>query len=407
MVPSMMEELLFDDILFGERARQEHRQLQQILALVADDVLLFDQLLTQALSDTDRREQILSALSSQLNLQKETQDQLKRSSDPAVLAHQLIEGVLQPETKQVPEQSERFYALPPLPNMMFHRDPAAVVGHGVIIGSMATPARLREQVLVSAVFKQNASTEDEGTKLWFEAFDPNFRRRRSTAHPRPSIEGGDILVPREDLLLIGHSIRTSRQTIAQLAAELRQAKSPIRHILVVELPPSRRYMHLDTVFTIINQSQCLVHEPVILEGQVEQAAVYQIDLDGNDMAYRSKASLLSALKQLAMDLEPISCGGADDPIAQEREQWTDGANAFALAPGVILLYARNIRTAAALDQAGFTVVDAATVLNNTDAWKSRLAGGPEKIAVLLEGYELSRARGGPRCLTMPLQRDIL
>jgi arginine deiminase len=146
-----------------------------------------------------------------------------------------------------------------------------------------------------------------------------------------------------------------------------------------------------------------VYAPMILPDGAEEADVYECDLTRREITWTTEKDLLSALKAQKLDLKPIRCGG-DDPIAERREQWTDGANAFALAPGVVLVYDRNERTAAELARAGYAVVDEADLLlgrEELELWK------PQKYAILLAAHELSRARGGPRCMTMPLVREDL
>jgi arginine deiminase len=401
MVPAMMEELLFDDILFAERAREEHRRLQRILGLVADEVLTFERLLVECLADGDARAAIEADVFDRLDPAPAVRE-LLGAKDAEGLAHALIEGTLRPGVAQVPRRAADLYDLPPTPNLMFMRDPAVVIGEQVTLSSMATRARLREPLLLRAVLEHHPRFTG-CAKAVLDRFEPDFGGR-STARPRPSIEGGDIIVARDDLLLIGASIRTTRQTIESLARALQQAQSPIRTILIVELPQTRSYMHLDTVFTIVSEHQCLVYEPVILDGGVEQAAVYQLHLDHDDLHFHSAGALLPTLASLGLELEPIICGGAGDPVAQQREQWTDGANAFAMAPGVILLYERNIRTAEVLDRAGYRLVNESDLLLGRDELDID-SGKP--AAILLRDYELSRARGGPRCLTMPLVRDSL
>jgi arginine deiminase len=160
-------------------------------------------------------------------------------------------------------------------------------------------------------------------------------------------------------------------------------------------------MHLDTVFTMISRDECLVYGPMILPDGPEEADVYECDLTRREITWTAEKDLLSALRAQKLDLKPIRCGG-DDPIAERREQWTDGANVFALAPGLVLTYDRNERTAEELARAGYSVVDEADLLlgrEELELWK------PQKYAIRLAAHELSRARGGPRCMAMPLVRE--
>jgi arginine deiminase len=402
MVPSMMQNLLFDDILFGARAREEHRRFQQLLRLVADEVLEVQDLLAEVLEDPDVRRSVLEGLVAELHLDAALLPVLG-DLPPERLAAALVEGV-EREKPVISGSLDSLYLLPPVPNYFFQRDPAIVVGDRAIRASMATPARAREPLLSGAVFEHHPRFQRPGERFWFREFSVEFGQPVSLARMRPTIEGGDLLVLREDLVVIGYSERTEKTTIERLAEALKREKSPVKRIVVVAIPPQRSTMHLDTVFTQISRHECLCYTPMVLPGGAEEADVYEADLTKREITWTTEDDLLSALKRRRIDLEPVPCGGAD-PIAQQREQWTDGANAFALAPGVILCYDRNERTAEQLAARGWDVVTDDDLLmgrRQVDLKKSRT-----KVAMLLTSTELSRARGGPRCMTMPLLRDPL
>ena len=403
MVPSMMEELLFDDILYGNRAREEHRRFQQVLGYVCDEVLEVQDLLEEVLQVPEQRGAILDDLGKTLGWGPDMDYRL-RDLTAEQLAAALITGIEKPASEMAREASE-LYSLPPIPNYFFQRDPLVVVGERAIRASMATPARQREPLLSGYVLSLHPRFATlEGGKFWFQEFSADYGRPTSFARMRPTLEGGDVLVLREDLLAIGYSERTEKTTIERLAEAFKKLKSPVKRILVVAVPPARSYMHLDTVFTMVSQDECLVYGPMILPDGAEEADVYECDLTKREITWTTEKDLLSALKAQKLDLKPIRCGG-DDPIAERREQWTDGANAFALAPGVILIYDRNEATAAELARAGYTVVDEADLLlgrEELELWKPA-----KKYAILLAAHELSRARGGPRCMTMPLVREDL
>jgi arginine deiminase len=158
-------------------------------------------------------------------------------------------------------------------------------------------------------------------------------------------------------------------------------------------------MHLDTVFTFIDHGLCLAHAPLLSPSGMEQVRVYECDLTKERLTFTVAASFRRALADVGLEIDLVPCGG-DDPIDQEREQWTDGANAFAIEPGVILLYERNHRTIEALERRGFREVTHRDVI---DHGVEVLGHG--RTVVTFAGHELSRARGGPRCMTMPLERD--
>ncbi len=401
MVPAMMEELLFDDILYGNRAREEHRRFQQVLGYVADEVLEIQDLLEEVLQVPEQRSAILDDLGKTLGWGPDMDYRL-RDLAAEQLASALITGIEKPAPDMASAASE-LYWLPPIPNYFFQRDPLVVVGDRAVRGSMATPARLREPLLSGYVLSLHPRfANPEGGKFWFQEFSADYAKPSSYARMRPTLEGGDVLVLREDLLAIGYSERTEKTTIERLAESLKKLKSPIKRLLVVAIPPARSFMHLDTVFTMISQDECLVYGPMILPDGAEEADVYECDLGKREITWTTEKDLLSALKDVKLDLRPIRCGG-QDPIAERREQWTDGANAFALAPGVVLMYDRNEATAAELARAGYTVVDEADLLlgrEELELWKPK-----KKYVILLAAHELSRARGGPRCMTMPLVRE--
>lgn len=160
-------------------------------------------------------------------------------------------------------------------------------------------------------------------------------------------------------------------------------------------------MHLDTLFTPVDHDACLIYAPVILREGIESAQIYECDLHASQPRPVLKGDLLTELRRHGLDLEPISCGGADY-VAQQREQWTDGANCLALAPGVIALYDRNLRTADELSRHGFDIVRAKDILLGDTELDLDRAG---RTCILLSSHEISRARGGPHCLTHPLLRD--
>jgi arginine deiminase len=400
MVPAMMEELLFDDILFGARAREEHRRFQQVLGFVAEEVLDAQRLLAEVLADADHRNAVLEDLARKLHWGPDMDYRL-RDLPADDLAATLVAGIENPAVEEG-QSPKDLYRLAPVPNYFFQRDPLVVVGDRVIRGSMATPARAREPLLSGAIFQHHPRFARGDGAFWFQEFSAEFGPATSYARMRPTLEGGDILVLREDMLAIGYSERTEKTTIERLAETLKAARSPIRRLILVAIPPARSTMHLDTVFTVISREECLVYGPMILAGGAEEADVYLCDLGKRTLAWTSEKDLLSVLKAQGMDLAPVRCGGSD-PIAERREQWTDGANAFALAPGIILLYDRNVATAEELSRSGYRIVDEADLLLGRE--ELDLATG--KSVILLAAHELSRARGGPRCMAMPLVREPL
>ena len=401
MVPAMMDRLLFDDILYGEDARWEHDQFRDVLQAAGVETLDPQQLLADVLASDDSRAQLFERLFSGSPALGEpiapgVQD-LLRSLEPAKLAETLVTG-LRVEGASGGDRLRSFYRLAPLPNYFFQRDPQVVFGESVLVSSMATDARARESLLSELVFTHHPALRASGEHIHLEDAD------RTEVQRRALIEGGDVLVPRHDVLMIGVSERTNRHGVDCLARHLlgRVEETGFRWIVVVEIPPRRSYMHLDTVFTFIDHGLCLAYWPVIAPNGAEGGTVYSIDLAASEVAHTLRDDLPTALAKIGMDIELVPCGGSSRLIDQQREQWTDGANAFALAPGVLALYRRNRRTTEELDRRGFRIVEGSEAV----AGKVQIIG-QGRTAVVLDDNELSRARGGPRCMTMPLTREAV
>jgi arginine deiminase len=397
MVPAMMETLLFDDILDGDEAREEHDLFSRVLRQAGVEALEAQDLLAGVLEKgSEPRRRLLDELEAEYGVPFSLVRRLDELA-PGELASALIEGIRAPA--EISDAGRlQFFELNPVPNYFFQRDPQVVMGNRVVISSMATGAREREPLLARAIFEHHPELAPGGI---FEIDVPPSGAPQHNPHfPYPNLEGGDVLVVSPEIVLVGLSERTNRRGIETLAEYLRREETSFRHLIMVEMPRRRSYMHLDTVFTLIDRNLCLAYLPVIEPGGPESAHVYSVDLYAKDLTFTLHSSLLKALKDFGVDLEVVACGGAAEAIDQQREQWTDGANAFALAPGLILLYRRNHRTMEELARRGWRVLAG----EEAAAGKHDLLGGGPAV-VSLWSNELSRARGGPRCMTMPLERD--
>jgi arginine deiminase len=396
MPPSMMEQLLFDDILYGDEAREEHDLFTQVMRRAGVEVLDGETLLAEVLKDEVPRSRLLDELGHDYGVLPGLITRLAELPADR-LAAALIEGM--PASPDAVEAGGRkFFDLTPLPNYFFQRDSQVVLGNRIVCPSMATAAREREPLLSRTLFNYHPALQG-----YADLFDidvpPAGAPQHDPLYPYPSLEGGDVLVASPEIVLMGMSERTDRRGVEVLAEYLRHEETSFRHLILVEMPSKRSYMHLDTVFTLIDRHTCLAHLPVIEPGGREAAFVYYVDLNAKELSFAVRPSLLRALADLGMELEVVPCGGDADAIEQQREQWTDGANAFALAPGVLVLYSRNRKTIEALGQKGFRVLTAEEAVADPDL----LGGG--RAVVTLAANELSRARGGPRCMTMPVERD--
>jgi arginine deiminase len=401
MVPAMMEKLLFDDILYGDEARREHELFRGVLRKVAEEVLDVQDLFAEALAEEAVQFAFIDDLRKLVNLDLDSCRLLEAMSAREV-ARSVIGGVPWDDMPgHTHWQNEFDYRLRPIPNLLFMRDPASVIGDGYSVNSMATWAREREPLILSYIFRHHPRLRQHTDHdKWFDQVTPLVRGEIKAP---VSLEGGDILVLSPKVLAVGCSERSSADAIQLLAESLRahraENEASFDFLLMVLMPKQRSAMHLDTIFTRTSEGECLVYPPYFLEGSRELLNVTAIDLRHRELRMNTRPSLLRVLRELGIDLAPIRCGG-DDFILQQREQWTDGANAFCLAPGVITSYGRNVATAEALDRAGYRVLGARQVLEDPDL---DLLDG-RKYLIQLEAGELSRARGGPRCMTMPLAR---
>lgn len=395
MVPPMMGQLLFDDILYGQVAREEHRRFQQLIRFVADEIYDIQDLLEEVFEEEDVKRRIVRDFVRRNRLSRRLTSWLLEQT-PSELAEVLIGGI--PTERKASGDLPTFDLLP-VPNYFFMRDPQVVVGDGVVVSGMATQARRREALLSKYVFQHHKAFRGQDI-FWVDLMGTGSSERR-VRRSAPTLEGGDVLVACRDLLLVGITERTNRNGVEQFGESLKKSAARIKSIIVVELPKQRSFMHLDTVFTFISRHECLIYPPAILPGGDQAGTVTMLDLTKRNLTYSPQKSLLGALKKRGFDLEPIYCGGRK-AIDQQREQWTDGANAFALAPGTILLYERNVRTAEELAKHGYHIVYEDDLLlgrTELETWTHK------KYALQIQGHELSRARGGPRCMTMPLERE--
>ncbi len=387
MVPAMMERLLFEDILYSRRARQEHDSFASVLRAAGVETLDPQDLLADVLAGAAVRRRLLGRLE-----ERGTSAGVLRELEglePAKLATRLVTGI------PADTEAGSFYRLPPIPNYFFQRDPQVVLGDRVLVSSMATDARERESLLAQTIFESHPRLAGFSDLVDLHAAGGGLARP-------PRLEGGDVLIPSPEVVLVGLSERTNRRGVEALARTLRRDAGGFRHLLVVELPARRSYMHLDTVLTFIDHGLCLAYLPVVAAGGEEAGDVYRIDLAAPELAYTVCPGLTRALASVGIEVELVPCGGSRSRIDQQREQWTDGANAFALAPGVIATYRRNRRTTEELARRGWRVVAEEEVI----AGSQELLGQGPTVVTLLDN-ELSRARGGPRCMTMPLERDPL
>ena len=397
MTPENAERALYSDILNLSIARKEYKQLSEVLGKITKTYQVKD-LLTNILKDDAIKLEVLNRIEkiepfiAEVTPKGSIKDQLL-DEDAEDLARLLIEGVEMKRDTLTKFLNKDWYDLRPLHNFFFTRDASMSMYNEVLIGRMANAVRDREAIIMQSIFD---FTPGFNTKTLNLATTPDPLRKLT-------IEGGDVQIARDDILVIGNGTRTSTRAIDALMYNfINRNEDKVQHILVQELPHSpESFIHLDMVFTFLDNNKCMVFEPFMMSPGNYETVHIKIQ-HGKLISIRREKTLLHALKKLGMDLEPVYCGGEDETWNMEREQWHSGANFFCVAPGKVLGYARNNYTVEAMNNAGFEIIRANDVISNkVDLNKY------EKYMITIEGSELPRGGGGARCMTMPINRDAV
>lgn len=395
LTPDNVGELLFDDILWSGRAREEHDGFTDALRQRGVTVHYFADLLAETLEVPDGRSYVLDRVCTDEmvgpGLARAVRD-VADALDGPTLATYLVGGVVKADLRAALGRAvdpaslvrrargaprpvgsltwdsldDEDFVLPPLPNHLFQRDNSAWIYGGVSIHPMAMAARRRETIHSRAIYRYHPRFAGQGFPVWFGGDEED--------HLPASLEGGDILVLGGGAVLIGMGERTSPPAVEMLARNL-FAGGEVHQVIVTELPRSRAFMHLDTVMTMVDAETFVVYPH--LEPHLRAWRLRPTD-DGTAVEHLD--DLWDALAG-AMGIDKVRVLSSEDGRrAAAREQWDDGNNFLAVAPGVIVGYERNVATNAMLSRAGIDVVAVA-------------------------GSELGRGRGGPRCMTCPVVRD--
>ncbi|TDQ36414.1 arginine deiminase [Aureibacillus halotolerans] len=379
LMPDYMERLLFDDIPYLPAIQKEHDVFADELRKAGAEVLYLRDLMIEVLRDQNQRtafckEFLRRYYAFEHDIFQEVLSYLTQQTPEGVFKA-VTSGILKKDIRTIKKThladmlgtTYPFY-VDPMTNLYFTRDSQSVIGNTVSINAMDQRARSCEPFLMETVFQKHPSFSSKVERLWMN---------RDHGH---SIEGGDILVLSAEVLAIGVSARTSPQGIEHLASALFNEHPTVKKVIAIELPKSRAFMHLDTVFTMVDHDMFTIH-PLIL-GPRGDINVFVMSPEGNgEITIKRETDLKGTLCKLlgVSNIAFIPCGGGDH-ITAAREQWSDGANTFALAPGKVMTYERNATTNRLLREAGLDVVE-------------------------IPDSELSRGRGGPRCMTFPILRD--
>jgi len=390
MTPENAERALYSDILNLSVAIPEYNEFLGVLKMHSKVFEVTDLLKTTLQDDNVRKKLLEKVCEHERRSQKRYNlCQHIRTLSSSELASKLIEGIeMQKDNLTSFLDNERF-SLSPLPNFFFTRDASFSIGNKVMISKMANSVRDRETLIMETIFTNHPLFKTRVVNPVLE-FDNSGRG---------TIEGGDVLVAREDVLIIGTGDRTTTQGIDSMIEYLK-TKPGVKHILVQELPfKPESFIHLDMIFTFLDKDRCMVFEPLILNSS--RYLNIHIIIDGNKVSkIKEEKSMLHALRKLGIDMDPVSCGGNKHLYFKEREQWQSGANFFALEPGKVIGYGRNVHTIETMSNNGFEIVKAADVISkkvNLDDYK--------RVVVTIKGNELSRGGGGARCMTMPVARE--
>ena len=386
MTPRNAERALYSDILNLSVVDKEYSSFKNILTRFTK-VYEVIELLSEIITNEEAKNSLIDNVCKNENIIGLKDHLLELPNNQ--LSKILIDGLPLVQDNLTKYLSGGRYSLEPLHNSFFTRDASITVRDKVLIAIMSNNVRKRESIIMESIFNFHP-------ELKAETVNP---QKSIYYNDKITIEGGDVFVPREDIVMVGVGARTTSQGVDFILERVKE-NGERRHIIIQELPKKpESFIHLDMVFTFLDKNHCMIYEPVIKHRYDYKTIHITVD-NGKVESITERKDLLEALSILGMDLSPINCGGHGDLWTQEREQWHSGANLFALAPGQVIGYGRNERTMEELGNNGFDV------LNSKDILKGKVKlEDHSKFVITLPGSELARGGGGCRCMTMPVKRE--
>jgi len=377
LMPEYLDRLLFDDIPYLEIAQQEHDAFTNIFKENGIEVVYLEDLVVESLINYDVKLKFINEYIEEAGIKEDRETGILKEyflsfSSEKEMVFKMMEGIRKSEINDYRGpgladflSNQYPFIVDPMPNLYFTRDPFAAVGNGVSIHRMLTATRNRETLFGKYIFNYNPIYK--GTKLFYDRTEDY------------SLEGGDILVLNEETIAVGISQRTNPNAIEKFANLVLTEESSFKKVLAIDIPKTRAFMHLDTVFTMVDYDKFTIHPNI-----KSDIAVYILKkTDGKLNIMEERGSLEDVLeKELNIDkVKLIKCGG-NSVIDASREQWNDGSNTLCISPGEVIVYSRNYVTNKILQDEGIKTH-------------------------IMPSSELSRGRGGPRCMSMPLVRENL